>query len=59
MRESIVSMKASANPPQQTPLTQNKLKVFQRLKKGTVFKDENFEAKRPDAKSGVIVANRY
>ena len=52
-------MKASANPPQQTPLTQNKLKVFQRLKKGTVFKDENFEAKRPDAKSGVIVANRY
>jgi hypothetical protein len=30
----------------------NKLKVFQKLKKGTVFKDEDFEAKKPNKNAG-------
>lgn len=48
----------------------NKLKVFQRLKvsyeitdynlqKGVVFKDEDFQAKKPTAKSGVKVISMY
>ncbi|TNV87739.1 hypothetical protein FGO68_gene7641 [Halteria grandinella] len=35
-----------------TPNASNKLRVFQRLKKGTVFKDGDFEAKKPSNDAG-------